>query len=453
MFIEKIDKNSKGGSVDLSLMGMDFISRFMTVFSTLCNGENEIKNFSINSGSMNFIKILRSFGVKITLNDETNTLRILGKGGCPSLSQASEVINVEHSINNLILLIILLSNQNFKTFITGGREVLDMNLSFLEKYLKGINVIFNTENRLPMVIFGKPGHCDKTSFAAVNATDKSFLLLLSLFSKYNVINITDSDIREEFVECIFKYYDIELNERYSQNTNFLTRETKKSKEISLVKTNPLNLKARGFMVPVDIKEVFYAIFLFLFSDRGEMDISAVAVNEYNDYLVKILLDNGVNIQFKNQKIVNGIKISDLSVKQSSLKPLSISKLRLRDAVDYYMFIALLNIFKNNSFTLMGVDYIKKHDAANYKFMLKFCEMLGCNVVENGGDLDFISNRELQLTNKINLESFNPKVNMFLFLSTVSLGDGVNAKLDFDLVKEEFPNVGRVMDKLGFRVNA
>jgi 5-enolpyruvylshikimate-3-phosphate synthase len=235
MFVGKISgsNGSEKSGVNLSLMGMDFISRFVAIFSTLCNGENEIKNFSINRSSMNFIGILRNLGVRITLDDKTNTLKILGKGSHLGLSQANDVINVRHSVNNLILLTILLSNQNFKTFITGDREILDIDLSFLEKYLKGINVIFNIENRLPMVIFGKPSHCDKTSFTAANATDKSFLLLLSLFSKYNVINITDNDIREEFGECIFKYYGIELNERYSQNTNFLTRETKRSKEISI----------------------------------------------------------------------------------------------------------------------------------------------------------------------------------------------------------------------------
>jgi 5-enolpyruvylshikimate-3-phosphate synthase len=452
MFIKKTDGSISGENVELSLMGMDFISRFALVFSVLCSGENEIKNFSINNNSMNLVDILKNFGIQMTLDSEKHVLKIVGKGGCSNLSQPSNVLNVGNSINNLIFLSILASNQDFKTFITGGEGILGVDVSFLEKYLKNVDIIFNTKNRLPMLLLGKPNHHDKTSFVAINTMDKNFLLLLSLYSKYNAINIIDDDIKDEFVESIFKHYGMELSEKYSENTNFLTREVRKCKEIIVVKNSKLNIKAREFVVPVDIKEAFYTIFLFLFSDREEVCINTVAINEYNDSLLKILLDNGVNLQFKNQKILNGIKVSDISVKQSFLKPFLISKLRLRDAADYCIFIMLLNILKNNSFTMMGVDKVKKYDEITYEFAVNFCRQLGYSIEEGRGDLDFVSNKKPLLTNKINMGNPNSKTNIFLFFSTILLENNIESEINFELIKEEFPNVENVMNKLGFEIN-
>ncbi|MDR0572162.1 MAG: hypothetical protein LBG48_04895 [Rickettsiales bacterium] len=449
----KIVKEAKNKVVELSLRGRGFTSRFMTVFSTLCDGENKIRNFSTDDDSMNLIKILGEFGVKITQEDEANTLSIVGKGGVSNLSQAKGVIDVGSSVENMVFLAILLANQDFKTFITGEKKLLGINLSFLQEYLRNVNIVFNYENRLPMVLFGKPGHCNKTSFMTSEPLEKSFLLLLSLFNRYNAISITDSDIKEEFGESILKYYGLEIGERYFQSTNFLTRESRKCKEITIAKNNPLHIQSKTFEVPVDIKEAFYAIFFFLFSNAEELLLKGVAVNEYNDSILKVLVDNGVNVQFRNQKILNGIRVSDIVVKQSKLKPVSISKLRLREIASYYTFIVLLNIMKNNSFTIMGIDFIKKIDVESYRFLREFCTSLGCDIETDRGNLEFISSeKDLWTSSSISVNHFDSKTNLFLFFSSILLGKNVKSETNFTMLKEEFPNLSTVMDNLGFETD-
>jgi 5-enolpyruvylshikimate-3-phosphate synthase len=441
-------------AVDLPLAGEDFISRFMVVFSVLCDGKNEIRNFSVNKNSMNLIKILRdNLGIDISLDQKMNTLTVVGKKDYFNLAQPVNVIDVGSSLENLIFLAILVSNQNFKTFITGNEKILEMDLSFLQKYIKDVDVIFNIKNRLPLLIFGKPFHCDRTSFVADNTLDKNFLLLSSLFNKYDTVNIIDENIRGEFIESVLKCYGFQITEKYFQHTSFLTWEVKKCKDITIFKKKPLRTEPKVFEVPVDLKEAIYSIFLFLFSDREEIFLKNVAINEYNETIVKILTDSGLNIQFKNQKILNGIKVSDVVVKQSALKPISISKIRLRETIEYYPFIILLNILKGNSFTIMGIDLLKKYDGDNYEFILKFCRAMGCRMEENRGNLDFVSDGELQLSDhEIKPEKLNPKINMFLFLIGLLKEKNISLGVDFGLVEEEFPNVNIVLNTLNFKIN-
>ncbi|MDR2760627.1 MAG: hypothetical protein LBB09_02155 [Rickettsiales bacterium] len=440
-------------TAELPLTGEDFISRFMVIFSILCNGKNEIRNFSVNKNSMNLVKILKDdLGIDISLDESSNTLTVVGKKDYFNLTQPANVINVGSSLKNLIFLVILVSNQNFKTFITGDEKILGTDLSFLQRYIKNIDAIFNVKNRPPLLIFGKPFHCDKSSFVAENTADKNFLLLSSLFNKYDAINITDENIRGEFIESILKYYNFQITEKYFQRLNFLTREEKKCKDITIFKKTPLQVEPKVFEVPVDLKEAVYSIILFLFSNREEIFLKNVAINEYNETIIKILIDNGANIQFKNQKILNGIKVSDVAVKQSALKPISISKTRLKETAEYFPFIILLNILKGNSFTILGIDYLKKYDGNNYEFVLKFCRSMGCRIEENRGNLDFISGGKSRPDDfTVEPKKLGPKLNMFLFLINLLGKDCPAPEANFELAKEEFPNIDVALSALGFKI--
>jgi 5-enolpyruvylshikimate-3-phosphate synthase len=178
----------------------------------------------------------------------------------------------------------------------------------------------------------------------------------------------------------------------------------------------------------------------------------VAVNEYNDTIIKVLIDNGVNIQFKNQRISNGIKVSNIIVKQSQLKPAYISKLRLKNIMPHYIFVVLLNVLKNNSLTLMGIDLIKKEDAENYEFMCKFLETLGYMVDENKGNLEFhATEKQPEIDVRAFPKHINQKTNLFLLFASIMFGKNIDNDIDFEEAKEEFPNIDSVMNDFGFVV--
>jgi hypothetical protein len=72
--------------------------------------------------------------------------------------------------------------------------------------------------------------------------------------------------------------------------------------------------------------------------------------------------------------------------------------------------------------------------------------------ENCDNLEFVSSKKLKLNGDIPADGLNMKTSMFLLLSTVLLGNTVNIDFNFNLLKEEFPNMEIVLKYLDMELD-
>ena len=454
MFLTKGKTNEK--TISLSVMGDDLISRMAIILSSISNGRSEIQNISVNKHTKDLIDIIRKFKIEINLDEFNNLITIDGKG-LFGYQQADNFIDVHSSIENLLLILIVLANQEFKTFITGDSSFSQGNFACIFDYLENIDIVFNRDKQLPMLCYGKKNFLVKNVFSTNSIFDKNLLLLSSIFSKKN-ISITDENLQQETTEKILSFLGLSITTKYFENTNFFTRNTIRCKDIFIDKTKQIKLEGKNYDIPLNLKEVVYIIFLFIFlDDLEEMLISDVAVNELNDTIIEILIENGVDIQYKKQRmIMNTIKVSDLLIKKSKLKPISISKDRIKKVVDFYPFLILLNVLNNNSLFIYGVKTIKEYDEIGYKFIMNTLNSFGYQLEEIRDNIEFTSNEDvynnIQCNHSIeDTENIKADILLAFLLSGVKYNNKVVLE-NIDNIVDIFPNFNNVLNQLNIKLN-
>ena len=455
MFLTKGILQAK--NIDVSIMGDDLISRMAIILASISNGRSEITNISVNRYTKNLIDIIKNFNIDIGLDEQSSMITVVGKG-LYGYQQANNFINIDSSIENLLLILIVIANQDFKTFITGNDDFVNGDFSCCFDYLENVNLVFNKNKQLPMLCYGKKEFLTKNVFSTSSVFDKNLLLLSSFFSKKS-ISITDEHLQDETIEKVLSFLGVSMATKYFDKTNFFTRDTVKCKDIVIDKTTQTSLEGKDYTIPLNLKEVVYIIFLFMFlDDIEEITINGVLVNELNDTIIDILIENGVDIQHKKQRmIMNNIKVSDLLIKKSTLKPISISKDRIKKVLEFYPFLMLLNILNNNSLFIYGAKYIREYDEKGYNFIVNILKNFGYQIDEVRDNIEFISSDDrysnIQYNHSIETDTDDNKANITLafLLSGVKFNNKIT-HCNIDSMVDIFPNFHKVLQQFNIKLN-
>lgn len=440
----KIYRDEKLQSVySFKLNGCFTISKLVVLVSSLCSGISNIKNLSQHKVLQLLINLIKKFNIDI-IQDKNITI-VNGKN-INFWQQPNNILNVENNRDILNYLVSLVASRNFKTFFTGNDEFILKNIENFE-FFEHNNFIFkDNKNHLPLLVYG--GYkLQKNSFKVKNTLEKNSLMLNFLVSPTKNLIINECGVEEEYLEKILNFYGVEFKENQFESRNFLTGERIKCKELNfLVSTN--EIFGKDFIVPANMNEAIYTIFACIAVGLEEFYIENVAINEFNGEIINILIENGVVIELKNQKILNGIKTADLSIKQVELKPISLSKNRFSKILELYPFLIMLNVIKRNSLTIQGIKELKINEPQNYNFLIKFLSSIGVFVDEERDLLKLdCKNASPENMNKIELENIDEKLILAIYITAFSLDKEVTFADNIDL-NNIFPNMKNIFEIMG-----
>lgn len=432
----------------ITLAGSSIISRLVIILSSLYKGISNIKNISKSNEINNLITILKQFGINII---ENNDIIMINGKNISSWEQPENIINIESSFDTLSYILSIISSNKIRTFITGNSKFIKNNLNSLKYLQNNNNLFFKNEYRLPLMTEGKMIPL-KNNQIAENIIKKNSLIF-HFFTYNKDCVILDKEVNEEYLEQLLRYSGVEIKETIIDNKHIFTKNIKKSKEIFIQKTDN-KISGKDFTIPVDIEEAFYTIFIGLLLNVEEFYIENVSVNDLNCDITKILIDNGVNLEFRNQKILNGIKVVDFYIKRSILKPITVSKNRLENIMNLYPALIILNILKYNDLKLVGLKELKNTDSINYNYLIKTLKSINVSFTENKDILE-ISCNNISLSNGNivldNLGNIDEKVILPLFLSNMALSKNIFKKNNLEDIKNIFPNLLNVLEQFNMEI--
>lgn len=282
----------------------------------------------------------------------------------------------------------------------------------------------------------------------VNNAIKKYSLLFNAIVLNKSIFITEYDIREEYLEHILNYYNLDIKENLFEDRKYTEKNLFCCKEILLSRKRYTSID-KDFTVPADIEEAFYTIFIGIIFNVNEFIINNISCNEFNDDIIKVLLDNGVNLSLRNQRILNGIKVIDIHFKNndSDLKPLSISKERLNKIGDLYQFIVFLNIIRKNKIKIFINNELKNSD--NYNNFKAFLKNININFEDNK-DYFSIENYKNKIDSNKNINiriKNNSKLPLVIYLSNFVFKQKITYEESIDNLQYIFPNMFYVLEQL------
>ena len=432
----------------IDLTGDVLLSKLVLLVASLCDGITTIKNLSCAKEIKNLENILQEFGIKVIKNDNNTTL--INGLNIKKWKQPNNFINIKSSIDILFYLLNILSKTNFRTFITANEDILDINFDNLSYLESDNNLIFKDKYKLPLLVNGT-SNFKKNKIEVDNTLDK-YSIIFNLIAYNNSCIINEHELKEEYLEIIIKYFGFNIKEKLSETRNILNKNCKKNKEISILKNNDV-IKGKDFFVPISHLEATYIIFLITIMNVEELIIPNVSLNELNPDIIKTFIDNGINITYKNQRIINGIKALDLHFKTSILNEFSVSEKRLSNIIEELPLVVMLNVLKKNKVNITGIKELKLKNNKNYVEFLKILRLLNISAIENKNILE-INPESLTIPNEPilldNIKDIDNKTKLILFLSNIALSKNI-FELNDKEVLDVFPNIHKILEQLNLEI--
>ena len=312
----------------VSVPGDKSISHRSLILLSISYGKANISGLLESDDCLATLKIFKTLGVNIAKNkDKSYTVHGKGLNG---LEKTSDNLNCGNSGTSMRLLSGLLSGQKFPSRLIGDESlsVRPMERIFLPLKMMGANINLSENKTAPIEIFP----VEKLSpidykMPIDSAQIKSSIILASLYAldRTNIIeNIATRNHTENMINYLGGHVET-FNNR--------------------VTINPKNkLVSKDVDVPGDISSAMFVIVGCLISEKSEVIIKNVGLNELRTGGIEILKLMGAKIEVTNLKNYGPETVGDIVVRSSQLKGIDIPKKYIASAIDEFpiLFIAAAN---------------------------------------------------------------------------------------------------------------
>lgn len=378
----------------VSFYGSELISIISIFINTLASNDTTIMNSSKHLNITNLINILKALEINININKD-NSINI-NTSGLIDFKEPENLITIKTSQEILYILIAILSNLNFKTFIA-SKKITNLDLSNLFSLFNNkITIIARNNKNLPLLIEGN-NKLNLENFETDNYLLKfAFLFLYLISKKKSEVILKDKNIKYDYIEKLLSLYGLDIREKYFETSSFFSKEIQKRKEIFLPAFDKYT--AKNLFIPGDIKDIIYYIFLSLIYNDLNININCVAINEFNDRIIKVLVDSKANLELFNYKIINSFKTSNILIKNSKLYKILITEQTLINIVDYYPVLIFVAIINGCDIEIHGIQELIEKDNINYEIMLDILNKLQVTFILNKNILKINYDENFRMSN-------------------------------------------------------
>ncbi len=213
-------------------------------------------------------------------------------------------------------------------------------------------------------------------------------------------------------------------------------------------------KSFNHIIPGDISSAAFFIVLVVLSNKSEMIIQNVNINESRIGIIKILNRMGATIKFRNKKIYRGENTADIFIKSSKkLRGINCPSYLNSSAIDEFLIIFLVAAKAKGISTFKNLGELNKKESPRLDIALRFLKMIGIKVKRNKDNIKIFGNPKLEVTKNIYIRRYLKDHRVFMMACIAALSFGGNWKIeDKDSVNTSFPFFLNILKSLGAKIN-
>lgn len=360
MVISKIKQINK----EIFVPGDKSISHRAIILGAISESTTIIKGFLMGADCLSTISCFRQLGIDIEITD---TEVIVHGKGLKGLSKPNGILDVGNSGTTFRLLTGLLCGQSFNSKITGDESIQKRPMLRIVTPLRemGSNIIGKDNGNLcPLTITGSKLKGITYNMPIPSAQIKSSLLLASLYSEGQTI-IKEPSPSRNHTELMMNYLgnSLEVN------------------DLTIISTPNPKLIGNEILVPGDISSAAYFIVAGLITKDSAITIKNVGINPTRDGIISTLVQMGGNITYQNKRYVCGELISDINVKSSALKAITIEGDIIPKLIDEIPILAVAACFANGTTTIKDAKELKVKESNRIQTTVCELKKLGANIIE------------------------------------------------------------------------
>ncbi len=348
---------------DLSLQGDKSISHRAVMFASMAQGKSVIHN-CLNAADVNStINCFMDLGCKI--ERENGIVTVVGKG-FKGFDKPVKELYAGNSGTTARLISGILCAQDFETVITGDESlsVRPMKRVIDPLTLLGAKFSANENFTLPLKILpSNELHAIKYEMAVASAQVKSALLLAALH-----------------IETPTQIIEKERTRNHTENLLALdVREYEGIRRIKVSKNDyPHNF---AITVPSDISSAAFFIVYALLSNKAELVLDNVLLNDTRTGILKVLKLMGADIQIEGMKVNCGEKSGTLRIKNSKLHNIVIDKEIIPNIIDEIPILSVAGLFAEGKFEIRNAKELRFKESDRIKALCDNYRYLGLKVEE------------------------------------------------------------------------
>ncbi len=438
-FIE-INKKIKKFQNKIRVGGDKSISIRWALLASQAFGMSKAKNLLKSEDVVNTLNCLKQLGVKIVL--KKNICLIYGLGINGFKYKKNIILNAGNSGTLGRLILPLLIKSPYKIKIVGDRSLSKRDFSRVMKPLKEMGVNFYPKNKNTLPIFIKGSEYLRPINYLENkgsAQCKSCVMLSSL----NVPGVTIIKAKKsrDHTERMFKNLKLPI-------------ELRKSKDFDFIKlSSPDRINKLNTIIPGDISSAAFFIVLTILSDNSSIVLKNININPSRIGIIKILKKMGAKIKFKNIKIQNGEKVSDIFVESTkNLRGINCPTSLNSSAIDEFLIIFLVAAKAKGVSFFKNLSELNQKESPRLKIATRILKFMNVKVISDSNSIMIFGNPELNIKKKIIIKNYlkDHRIMMMSVISALSFG-GIWKIFDPDSVETSFPSFLKIIKKLGAKI--
>ncbi len=288
---------------------------------------------------------LRLLGVNIEKSADGDWC-VTGRG-VGGLREPAQVLNLGNAGTGVRLLMGLLASHPFNSMFTGDVSLSARPMERVMAPLRRMGVDFTARSGglLPLTVHGSDMLVPiNQTMSVASAQVKSAILLAGLNTRGKTTVIEPAPSRNH-TENMLSHFGAEM----------AIEETETGKSITL--TGYPELRAREVQIPADFSSAAFPLVAGLLCPGG-VTVENVNLNPLRTGLLVCLRDMGAKVMIRNERIMGGEIIGDVSVKQGSLRGITVPATLAPSMIDEYPILAMAAACASGDTVFDGVGELR-----------------------------------------------------------------------------------------------
>ncbi len=422
--MDKIIGKSNGLSGEITIPSDKSISHRAAIFSLLCDKPLKIKNFSKGEDCHSSLRIIQQLGAKVEFLSEQELIITPPR----VLTVPKEDLYCGNSGTTMRLMSGLLAGQNFNSVLTGDESLSKRPMKRVITPLSQMGgKIESNDFKAPLKIFGQKLEGIFYNSPLASAQVKSCILLAGLFAKGET-TVTEPFLSRNHSELMLEYLGADI-----------------AYEGTTVKIKPSKLISKDLEIAGDISSAAFFLVAGAIIPNSKITIKNVGLNPTRTGILEVLKEMGANLKIKNEKIISGEKVGDITILTSSLNGTIIEGEIIPKLIDEIPVIAVLATQAEGQTVIKNAQDLRNKESDRIKVVVDGLKSIGADIEETPDGM--IINGKTPLKGGVEIESFHDhRIAMSFYIAGLICSKPLTVK-GFEWVSISFPEFEGLMNCL------
>ncbi|WP_088102198.1 3-phosphoshikimate 1-carboxyvinyltransferase [Halalkalibacter urbisdiaboli] len=358
----KTVKKVAGLNGAIKVPGDKSISHRAVMFGAIANGTTTVEGFLPGEDCLSTISCFKKLGVHIEQAGEK--VKIEGKGW-DGLEEPSEILDVGNSGTTTRLMLGILATRPFHSVLIGDDSIAKRPMARVTDPLREMGAEIdgrNEGNFTPLSVRGGSTKGIHFQSKVASAQVKSAILLAGLQSE-GTTSVSEPALSRDHTERMLEAYGV----------------TVKRDGLTVSVEGGQALTAQHIVVPGDVSSAAFFLVAAAIVPNSRVTLEGVGLNPTRSGIIDVLEKMGASMEIRNEKMVGGEPIGDITISTSELQGIEISGDLIPRLIDEIPVIAVLATQAKGKTVIKDAEELKVKETNRIDTVVSELSKLGANI--------------------------------------------------------------------------